>query len=342
MTAIKPSGKFANPAKVDFEVPSWAGKAPTGTHLNVMKGEKLVEKLIIDEKKCYVFGRNSDSCDFITEHSSCSRVHAVLVYHKHLKRMFIIDLGSTHGSMIGRIRLEGRKPTPVPFDSTIHFGASTRHYVLKERPPAVVAKEEAKMEEELKFGLPFEEDELDNLTEYNTAHNKRVTTLPVDEPVKLKRKRKSISFNDEEIIINPEDVDPNVGRFRNMVSVQVIPSKKFRGEGSGLIPNTSEINKRVQEFYNQGLYESLDSDEKSAVKPATVTSPSASSGMAGFSLPLPNPAPDIEMEPEVKIQTALKVAPAVRMRAEQDETRPRKKYIKEAWPGRKPTPALLV
>lgn len=65
------------------------------------------------------------------------------------------------------------------------------------------------------------------MTEYNTAHNKRITTLPVDEPTvkMLKRKRKSISFHEEEIIINPEDVDPTVGRFRHMVSVQVIPNK---------------------------------------------------------------------------------------------------------------------
>lgn len=338
-TKVKATGKFAAPG-LDYEIPSWAGIAPSGTHLNVMKGEKLVEKLIIDEKKCYVFGRNSDSCDFITEHSSCSRVHAILVYHRHLKRMFVIDLGSTHGSMVGSVRLEARKPTPIPFDSSIHFGASTRHYILKERPPAA-AKEEIRVEEEqIKFGLPMEEEELDNLTEYNTAHNKRVTTIPVEEPPRIKRKRKSITFNDEEIIINPEDVDPNIGRFRNMVSVQVIPSKKLRGEGSGLVPQSSEINKRVQEFYNQGLYEELETVERHQTKPSNVMSPSATTKASAFSLPLPNPAPDIEMEPEVKIQTSLKVAPVVRV--EHDDLRPKKKYVKEAWPGRKPTPALLV
>lgn len=43
---------------------------------------------------------------------------------------------------------------------------------------------------------------------------------------------------------------------------------------------------------------------------------------------------------QVKIQTSLKVAPVVRI--EHDDLRPKKKYVKEAWPGRKPTPALLV
>ena len=41
-----------------------------------------------------------------------------------------------------------------------------------------------------------------------------------------KRKRRSITFNDEEEVINPEDVDPSVGRFRNLVQTSmVIPTK---------------------------------------------------------------------------------------------------------------------
>ncbi|MEQ2282236.1 hypothetical protein AMECASPLE_038463 [Ameca splendens] len=60
-----------------------------------MKGDKLIEKLIIDEKKFYLFGRNPDWCDFTIDHQSCSRVHSALVYHKHLKRVFLIDLNSS-------------------------------------------------------------------------------------------------------------------------------------------------------------------------------------------------------------------------------------------------------
>lgn len=54
-----------------------------------------LQKLIIDEKKFYLFGRNPDLCDFTIDHQSCSRVHAALVYHKHLKRLFLIDLNSS-------------------------------------------------------------------------------------------------------------------------------------------------------------------------------------------------------------------------------------------------------
>lgn len=50
---------------------------------------------MIDEKKCYFFGRNKQLCDFCIDHQSTSRVHAALIWHKHLNRPFIVDLGSS-------------------------------------------------------------------------------------------------------------------------------------------------------------------------------------------------------------------------------------------------------
>ena len=74
---------------------------------------------------------------------------------------------------------------------------------------------------------------MQNLTEFNTAHNRRISMLGIaddDNSVKnapgVKRKKRSITFNDEEEVINPEDIDPNVGRFRNLVHTSlVIPTK---------------------------------------------------------------------------------------------------------------------
>ena len=42
-----------------------------------------------------------------------------------------------------------------------------------------------------------------------------------------KRKKQFITFNDEEEVINPEDIDPTVGRFRNLVQTTVIPTKVY-------------------------------------------------------------------------------------------------------------------
>jgi hypothetical protein len=45
-------------------------------------------------------------------------------------------------------------------------------------------------------------------------------------PVLVKKKKKMVSFNDEEVVIIPEDVDPTVGLFRNMIQTTiVIPNK---------------------------------------------------------------------------------------------------------------------
>lgn len=100
----------------NFDIPSWAGKPPVGLHLDVTKDGKLVQKLMSDQKKCYFFGRNKELTDFHVPHDSCSRVHSALVWHKHLSRPFLMDLGSTHGTWIGRMRLESKKPTQIPAD----------------------------------------------------------------------------------------------------------------------------------------------------------------------------------------------------------------------------------
>lgn len=93
-----------------FPIPSWAGMPPHGAHLDCIKGDKLVQvrsalsymnyilvvfqKLFVDELTHYYFGRNVEVCEVPVEHASCSRVHAVLIYHKFLNRFALVDLGS--------------------------------------------------------------------------------------------------------------------------------------------------------------------------------------------------------------------------------------------------------
>ncbi len=65
-----------------------------------------------------------------------------------------------------------------------------------------------------------------DLTQYNTAHNRQISMVGIQDQQKS-RKRKStassIYFSEEEEVINMEDVDPTVGKFRNMVSTTIIP-----------------------------------------------------------------------------------------------------------------------
>ncbi|XP_051519229.1 nuclear inhibitor of protein phosphatase 1-like [Myxocyprinus asiaticus] len=341
-----------------FDCPSWAGKPPPGLHLDVVKGDKLIEKLIIDEKKFYLFGRNPDHCDFTIDHQSCSRVHAALVYHRHLKRVFLIDLNSTHGTFLGRIRLEPHKPQQVPIDSTMSFGASTRVYTLREKPQtqssSAAGDSKGVEDEELKglLGLPEEETELENLTEFNTAHNKRISTLTIEEGnleiQRPKRKRRSsrVSFSEEEEIINPEDVDPSVGRFRNMVQTAVVPIKKKKLEAHGTLGLDDSIARRLQNFpLSAGLYGDLPPTSHEAGGQGGGAQGGGSSAMlAGMPLPFPNPAPEVNLSPTtVQPPAMLNPTPAPGPYSAEPLNEPRKKkYAKEAWPGKKPTPSLLI
>ncbi|XP_060551456.1 nuclear inhibitor of protein phosphatase 1-like [Ruditapes philippinarum] len=332
---------MSGPLVNNFEVPSWAGKPAPGLHLDVMKDGKLIQKLMVDEKKCYFFGRNKQMCDFCIDHASCSRVHAALVWHRHLSRPFLIDLGSTHGTYIGHIRLESRKPQQIPIDSELHFGASTRIYTIRERPQNIGQGDEPEKQGEKDgnlLGLPENETELDNLTEFNTAHNRRAMPLTENKDVKnpLKRKHKGvhISFSEEDDIINPEDVDPSIGKFRNLISTHVIATKRPKIEhGLQQGSMTDNITKRLQSFsYSHSLYDN--------VPGSGLTAASSFSMAAKLGVPLPNLAPDVNEEIVVPQINPL---PSVTMTAEDISKEPKKKkYAKEAWPGKKPTHSFLV
>ncbi|XP_022073521.1 protein phosphatase 1, regulatory subunit 8a [Acanthochromis polyacanthus] len=339
-----------------FDCPSWAGKPPPGLHLDVVKGDKLVEKLIIDEKKCYLFGRNPDVCDFTIDHQSCSRVHSALVYHKHLKRVFIIDLNSTHGTFLGRIRLEPHKPQQVPLDSTMSFGASTRVYILREKPQtqgsAAPGELKAGEDEELKglLGLPEEETELDNLTEFNTAHNKRLSTLTIEEgnldiPRPKRRRRSShVSFSDEEEVINPEDIDPSVGRFRNMIQSAVVPIKKKKMEDHGSLGLEAAVRRMQSLPVSGGLYGDLPPTSHEGATHHHPVAQGAATVLGGLPLLLPNLAPEVDVTPTAaEPPVTLNGTPAPGPYAAEPLNEPcKKKYAKEAWPGKKPAPSLLI
>ncbi|OXA63419.1 nuclear inhibitor of protein phosphatase 1 [Folsomia candida] len=321
-----------------YDIPPWASRPAAGLHLDVMKGEKLVQKLMVDEKKCYLFGRNPQINDVCIDHASCSRVHAAFVYHKHLERAFLVDLASTHGTYIGSMRLESNKPTQLPVDTTFHFGASTRMYILREKPPNVGPRP---IMEELEragadgeggwLGLPETDSELDNLTEFNTVHNKRISMLGIPEDTKRKkRKQKSVTFNEDEEIINPEDVDPSVGRFRNLVHTTVIPtSKRIKMDPGGLVP-AHTTQKHLMPRTSFSLYDDL--------PPDSFGTPFFTSLSSKLDLPLPNPAPDIEPAEEIP-SLPMKVMPTFNPPPPSmdlsDEPK-KKKYAKEAWPGKKP------
>jgi hypothetical protein len=80
-----------------------------------------------------------------------------------LLKNFNVFCLSAHGSYIGSIRIEANKPTQLPIDSQFHFGASTRVYILREKPNQKNSTIDANPEEidSGLLGLPETETELD-------------------------------------------------------------------------------------------------------------------------------------------------------------------------------------
>lgn len=341
-----------------YDIPSWAGKPPTGLHLDVLKGDRLVQKLMLDQKKCYLFGRNQEMCDFAIDHQSCSRVHAAFVYHKFLDKGFLVDLGSTHGTFIGKMLIEGHKPTLLPVDSHFHFGHSTRVYVLRARPqmPNIPIMEEFENDDENDDSINLENElALDNITEYNTAQNRRITVIGItdrnDFPrSESKRKKHYVTFNEEDEIINPEDIDPTIGRFRNLVHTTVIPAKRPRQYLEDSETDYQKIKESPSKgihfpsSYHSNLYYDIpglhfneDEEGSHANKTDDGFSSYSSTIVAKLGLPLPNPAPDVDLVDNFKMPAENPLTTRVDLEPK------KKKYAKEAWPGKKPsTSSMLV
>jgi len=113
-------------------VPSWAC-APKleNCGLLVKKGDTVIEKLAtIQEKKCVIFGRNQSLCDIKLDHPSISRQHAIIA-HGSSGNVYLMDLGSSHGTFKNGKRLEPNKREALADLDIIKFGASTREYIVR-------------------------------------------------------------------------------------------------------------------------------------------------------------------------------------------------------------------
>ena len=215
-----------------FDCPKWASKPPPncGLYFDVLKNSDIISKLLLDDKPYFLIGRHSKRCDFILDHVSISRFHSAVIYHEHLQRVFLMDLGSTHGTFIGTLRLEPYKPQVLPIDTTVYFGQSTRCYALRKRKSVNLHVSNTSIDDEISI-LNDNHVALTDLTQYNTALNKRNCNRNDFTLIQNSNKRKSttrhITFSSNPVeIINPEDVDPSIGRYRNMVQSAFIPTPK--------------------------------------------------------------------------------------------------------------------
>lgn len=154
-----------------------------------------------------------------------------------------------------------------------------------------------------------------------------------------KRKKRGVSFNEDEEIINPEDVDPSIGRFRNLIQTTVIPSslqKRARIEQATHAQDLKLAKHLHPSAIIPHLYQDIPPETNSGALASSMNMYSSLSSRLG--MVLPNPAPDVDLG-----QNYVQAAPYVPVQSQStDSLEPKKKkYAKEAWPGKKPAPALF-
>ncbi len=86
------------------------------------------------------------SSDFILEHPSASRLHAVLQYKSPDHTAYLYDANSTHGVLINKKRIPPGEYTPLHVGDVVRFGQSSRLYLLT-GPPELMPEEGPSLEQ---------------------------------------------------------------------------------------------------------------------------------------------------------------------------------------------------
>lgn len=98
--------------------------------LEVYKEGSIIESIILEGKSLFVFGCNPNKANVILMHASISRCHAALIIDKKIGAM-IIDLLSKASTYLNGEKLIGLVGRSIKIGDQIHFGQSTRTYLVK-------------------------------------------------------------------------------------------------------------------------------------------------------------------------------------------------------------------
>ncbi|CAI0374209.1 unnamed protein product [Linum tenue] len=119
-----------------WQPPDWGIEPRSGVYyLEVLKDGEVMDRINLDKRR-HIFGRQSITCDFVLDHQSVSRQHAAVVPHKS-GSIYVIDLGSAHGTFVANERLTKDTPMELEVGQSLRFAASTRTYVLRKNDAAL-------------------------------------------------------------------------------------------------------------------------------------------------------------------------------------------------------------
>ncbi|KAM5581056.1 hypothetical protein ABKV19_010325 [Rosa sericea] len=118
-----------------YETPSWSGVPCHCYQLQVMKDGAMIEELPVYEKEAYKFGK-LHNCDFVLEHQTISRLHAVLQFNRS-GDAYIYDPGSSNGTFVNDKKVDRKVYEGLRVNDVIRFGKSTRSYIFQLMTPPI-------------------------------------------------------------------------------------------------------------------------------------------------------------------------------------------------------------
>jgi len=128
--------------ELKFVEPLDAKRPDKRWRLYVFKNGKLLQGedgvFYVDQKSCYLFGRDRDVVDIPIDHPSASKQHAVLQFRqvipkngdKLVTKPYIIDLESTNGTLLNNERIEALRYYELLPKDVLRFGHSSREFVI--------------------------------------------------------------------------------------------------------------------------------------------------------------------------------------------------------------------
>uniref|UniRef100_A0A0D9X6P2 FHA domain-containing protein n=1 Tax=Leersia perrieri TaxID=77586 RepID=A0A0D9X6P2_9ORYZ len=152
-----------------WQPPDWAIEPRPGVYyLEVLKDREVIDRINL-EKKRHIFGRQVPACDFVLDHQSVSRQHAAVVPHRN-GSIYVIDLGSVHGTFVANERLTKDNPVELEVGQSLRFAASTRTYILRKNAAAFFPTHS--LPSDVSLPSPPDPNDEDAVVAYNTILNR--------------------------------------------------------------------------------------------------------------------------------------------------------------------------
>ncbi|XP_026402473.1 kanadaptin-like [Papaver somniferum] len=114
---------------VPYSIPPWSAPPRHPFFFEVLKDGSIIDQFDVSTKGAYMFGR-VDLCDFVLDHPTISRFHAVLQF-KQSGDAYLYDLASTHGTSINKNQVKIKTYTDLHVGDVVRFGLSSRLYIFQ-------------------------------------------------------------------------------------------------------------------------------------------------------------------------------------------------------------------